>query len=97
MTDKLIPFRNIHPCTIFFRQIAVVLAESSGIEDEDEQYKLEEEISQFLKGGVMTESIKLTISSYFNQNPQVWQNLWDNYINHPKGKRQSYDDPSVKP
>lgn len=83
----LIPARIIHPCSIFFSEIATRIVEGCGIEDEEERYALEEAIIQFLKGGVMTEAAKTAIASYFGQNPQVWQNLWDNYLEHSTARK----------
>jgi hypothetical protein len=95
--DQLIPARNIHPSIIFFREIASVIAENYISEDNEERFAVDEEIRQFLKGGVMTESAKLAIADYFGTSPETWQNLWSNYTNHSKGSRQSYDYPSVEP
>jgi hypothetical protein len=85
VTDKLIPARAIHPSAIFFVEIAAVIAKLYIPEDIEKSFALELEIRQFLKGGAMTEQVKLAISKYFNTSHQTWQNLWDNYINHPKG------------
>lgn len=76
--EKLIPARNIHPNVILFREIAAAIA---GDLDDDDGI-LFEQLCAFLKGGVMTEQVKISVSTYFGQNPQTWQNLWDNYTKH---------------
>lgn len=84
MNEK--PARAIHPNQIFFKEIAVVIAEDNlhtvGKDTSDAEIELAGEIEAFLNGGDASEYVLRAIASYFDHTEELWENLWKNYVAH---------------